>query len=331
MGMKELWRRRAAAAAAAVLALSMVLAGCGDKKGAADVSESPKATVQPSAAAAASPSAKQTQYPLTIKDSTGTDITFEKAPERIVTLAPSETESVYAAGGGAKIVAVDKWSDYPEDAKSKPRIGDMTTNAEAVLASTPDIVFASGSSNKKAVEALRKLNVKVFASDPTTIEQAIARVELFGQILNTQEQAKKAVDEMRADVKKVTDAVKNAPKKRVYLEFNPGWTVGDGEYMNEIVGLAGGINIAATKKGWYKIDPEDIIKSNPEVIVYTKDEAGMGSILDEMNKRPGWEAIDAMKNKKTYAVESNLVSRVGPRVTKGLVEVAKAIHPDLVR
>lgn len=331
MSMKKKWPKGAAAAAAVVLALSTVLAGCGSKEeGAAEASGAAKVSAQPSAPSA-SQGAKQTQYPLTIKDSTGMDITFEKAPERIVTLAPSETESVYAAGGGAKIVAVDKWSDYPEEAKSKSKIGDLATNVEAVVAANPDIVFAAGSMSKKAVEALRGLNVKVFASDPTTIEQAIVRVETFGQILNTQEQAKKAADEMRADVKKVTDAVKDAPKKRVYLEFSPGWTVGGGEFMNEIVTMSGGINIAAAKKGWYEIDPEAIIKANPEVIIYTKDEAGMGSILDVINKRPGWEAIDAMKGKKLYAVDSNLVSRVGPRVTKGLVEVAKAIHPELVK
>jgi iron complex transport system substrate-binding protein len=328
MSMMKVWSKRTAGAA--VLALSIVLAGCGEKEGASGASEAAKASLQPSATAAAQTS-KQTQYPITIKDSTGVEITFEKAPERIVTLAPSETESVYAAGGGAKIVGVDKWSDFPEEAKSKPKIGDLTTNIEAVVAAKPDIVFAAGSMSKKAVEALRGLNVKVFSSDPLTIEQAIVRIETFGTILNTQEQAKKAADEMRADLKKVTDAVKNAPKKRVYLEFSPGWTVGDGEFMNEIVTLSSGINIAAGKKGWYEIDPEAIIKGNPEVIIYAKDTNGMGSILDIINKRPGWSAIDAMKNKKHYEVDSNLFTRVGPRVTKGLVEVAKAIHPELVK
>lgn len=327
----KMWRKNAGVAAAAVLALSVALAGCGSKD---ETSASPSGAAQATAQAsapAASQAAKQTVYPLKLKDATGTEITFEKAPEKIVTIAPSETESIYAAGGGAKITAVDKWSDYPPEAKTKAQIGDMNTNVEAVLAQSPDVVFAAASVNKKAVEALRAVNVKVFASDPKTIQEAIDRVELFGQILNTAEQAKKSADEMRADLKKVTDAVKNAPKKRVYLEFSPGWTVGSGEFMNEIVTLSGGINIAADKAGWYKIDPEAIIKANPEVIVYAKGEAGMGSILEEINKRPGWEAIDAMKNKKQYAVDSNLVSRVGPRVTKGLVEVAKAIHPDLIK
>ncbi|WP_438446568.1 ABC transporter substrate-binding protein [Gorillibacterium sp. sgz5001074] len=335
----NMWRKKAAVTAAAALTLSLALAGCGGKDtNSASPSAAATATVQPAATAAvqatppaATQAASKTVYPLKLKDATGVEITFDKAPEKIVTLAPSETESVYAAGAGAKIVAVDKWSDYPAEAKSKAQIGDLNSNMEAVVAAGSDVVFASAGVNKKAVEALRALNVKVFASDPKTLQQAIDRVELFGQILNTQAEAKKAADEMRADLKKVTDAVKNAPKKRVYIEFSPGWTVGSGEFMDEIVTLAGGINIGADKKGWYKIDPEAIIKANPEVIVYAKGEAGMGSILEEINKRPGWDAIDAMKNKKQYAVDSNLVSRVGPRVTKGLIEVAKAIHPDEVK
>lgn len=309
----------------AILALSIALAGCGSRSGGAPSSE---ASPQASAPAASTSSSANTVYPLKLKDATGTEVTFEKAPEKIVTLAPSETESVYAAGGGSRVVGVDKFSDYPEEAKSKPKLGDMNTNVEAVVAANPDVVFAAAGMNKKAVDALRALNVKVFASDPKTIQDTIDRVELFGQILNTRDEAKKTADRMREDVKHVTEAVKNAPKKRVYLEFSPGWTVGSGEFMDEIVTLAGGINIGAEKKGWYKIDPEAIIKANPEVMIYTKDEAGMGSILDEINKRPGWEAIDAMKNKRLYAVDSNLVSRAGPRVTQGLVEAAKAIHPE---
>lgn len=327
----NMWRKNAAVTAAAVLALTVALAGCGGKEqNSASPSENAQATVQASAPAATQ-AAKQTAYPLKLKDATGTEVTFEKAPEKIVTLAPSETESVFAAGGGAKVVGVDKWSDYPEEAKTKPKIGDMDTNIEAVVAAGPDVVFAGASINQKAVEALRALNVKVFASEPKTIQEAIDRIELMGRIMNTPEQAKKAADEMRADLKKVTDAVKNAPKKRVYLEFSPGWTVGSGEFMSEMVALSGGVNIAADKPGWYKIDPEAIIKANPEVILYAKGAAGMGSILDEINKRPGWNAIDAMKNKKHYAVEDNLVVRVGPRITKGLLEVAKAIHPELIQ
>lgn len=333
MGIKKVWGKSASVTAAALLALSLALAGCGSKSD-NEVKQPAVATVQPSAPAASSAAHEghvKTTYPLKLKDATGTDITFEKAPERIVTLVPSETETVFALGAGGKVVGVDKWSDYPEEAKSKPQVGDMNTNIEAVVAAKPDVVFASSTMNSKAIEALRGLGIKVYASNPKTIAEAIERVELFGQILDLHEQGTKAADEMRADLKKVTDAVKDAPKKRVYLEFNIGWTVGDGEFLSEMVALSGGTNVAAGKPSWYEIDPEMIIKANPEVVIYSKGEAGMESILDAIKGRPGFDKIDALKNNKLYGIDGNLTSRVGPRVTKGLVEIAKAIHPELIK
>jgi iron complex transport system substrate-binding protein len=337
MGIKKVWGKSASVTAAAILALSLALAGCGSKSSDNEVKQPAVATVQPSAPAASNGAHEghtdhvKTTYPLKLKDATGTEVTFEKAPERIVTLVPSETETVFALGAGDKVVGVDKWSDYPEEAKSKPQVGDMNTNIEAVAAAKPDVVFASSSMNKKAIEALRGLGIKVYASNPKTIAEAIERVELFGQILDMHEQGMKTADEMRADLKKVTDAVKDAPKKRVYLEFNIGWTVGDGEFLSEMVELSGGTNVAAGKPSWYEIDPETIIKANPEVVIYSKGEAGMESILDAIKGRPGFDKIDALKNNKLYGIDGNLTSRVGPRVTKGLVEIAKAIHPELIK
>lgn len=335
--MLNIWKKATAPTLAALLALTLALSGCGGKD--SKSSEPVQPTVQAGTAAATqapagsqTPAAKaaQTVYPLTVKDDTGTEVVFDKAPEKIVTLVPSETETVFALGVGSKVVGVDKWSDYPEEAKKKPQVGDKNTNIEAVLAAAPDVVFASASMNKKAVEELRKLNIKVFASNPKTIEKTIERVELVGQILNAQEQGKKVADEMRADVKKVTDAVKNAPKKRVYLEFSPGWTVGDGEFLSEMVELSGGVNVGAGKKGWYEIDPEAIIKADPQVIIYSTG-AGMEAMADTIKQRAGFSGIDALKNNQLFGVDGNLTNRVGPRVTKGLVEIAKAVHPDLVK
>ena len=327
------FKKTAGWAMALVLALSLALTGCGGKDN-AEGSASPTAAATVTPATAASPSAgaaasQQTVYPLKVTDSTNTEVVFEKAPERIVTLVPSETESLFAVGAGDRIVGVDKWSDYPADAKKKTQVGDLTTNVESVLALNPDVVFASSSLNKKPVEALRNLGVKVFAINPKSMEQAIERVELYGKIMNMQGQSKKVADSMRSDIQKVKDLVKDAPKKRVYMEFNPGWTVGDGEFLSEMVELSGGINVGAGKKGWYEIDPEAIVKANPEVIIYSVGE-GMGNLPETIKSRAGFSTTDALKNNKMYGIDTNLTNRSGPRLTQGLMEIAKAIHPDVV-
>ncbi|WNQ10235.1 ABC transporter substrate-binding protein [Paenibacillus aurantius] len=329
------FKRMGTGALGLVLAASLAACGSG-KEGTGAATSSTQPTAQSSASPgasspAASPKTGQTAYPLTIKDATGTDVVFEKAPERVTTLVPSETEIVFAIGAGDKIAGVDKFSDYPAEAKSKPQIGDMNANLEALLATKPDLVLASASMNKKTVDQLRELKIKVFASDPKTVDEVMDKITTVGKIMNMADGAKKVTDKMREEKQKVTDAVKNAPKKKVYMEFSPGWTVGKGEFMDELVSLAGGDNVAHEQAGWNKIDPEKIIKSNPEVILYAKGESGMSSILDEIKKRPGFEAIDAMKNNKVYAIDSNKVARVGPRLTEALTDMAKAIHPDLVK
>lgn len=326
------FRKSAGWAMALVLAVSLALAGCGGKDNAAE-SPSPTAAATaaaPSPAASATASAAQTVYPLKVTDATGTEVVFEKPPERIVTLVPSETESLFAVGAGDRIIGVDKWSDYPEDAKKKTVIGDLTTNLESVVALNPDVVFASSSLNKKPVEALRNLGVKVFAINPKSMTEAIERVELYGKIMNMQGQSKKVADAMRSDIQKVKDLVKDAPKKRVYMEFNPGWTVGDGEFLSEMVELSGGINVGAGKKGWYEIDPEAIVKANPEVIIYSVG-TGMGTLPDTIKSRAGFSTTDALKNNRMYGIDTNLTNRSGPRLTQGLLEIAKAVHPDLVK
>jgi iron complex transport system substrate-binding protein len=289
----------------------------------------PKAS--PKATPAAVKASKQTKYPLKIKDSTGTELTFDKAPLRVTTIAASETEAVFAIGAGDKVFGVDKYSNYPEAATKKPQVGDMNTNLEALLATKPDVVFANTSLQKNTIDKLRELGIKVFASDPSTIDQVITKIENVGLIMNQQENAQKVTNTMRAERKMVVDALKNATKKKVYLEFDPGWTVGDGEFLSELIALSGGINVASGTKSWFKIDPEAIIKANPDVILYSDISYGEESNYNIIVKRSGWDQIAAIKNKKVIALKTDPLVRVGPRITKGLIDMAKAVHPDLVK
>jgi len=334
---QRLWGKLGAWLIMAVLAIGLV--GCGAAKN--NEGSSPSASqASPGASQEASPSASgspeqsaqaQTTYPLILTDSTGTEVVFEQAPERVVTIAPSETEVMFAIGAGSKVVGVDQYSDYPEEAKSIDKVGDMNTNTEALLALKPDIVFAHSGMQAKVIEELRKLNVKVFASDPKNLEQVIEKIETVGSIMNVQESAAQVTGTMKDEMKQVTDALQGVAPKKVYMEFSPGWTVGSGEYMDEILTLAGGDNVSKEQSGWFEVDPEKVIKENPEVIIYAKNDAYELGILQAIQERPGFEQIDAVKNDRLFAVDDNSISRVGPRLTKVLYDMAKAIHPDKVK
>lgn len=277
------------------------------------------------------PSEEAAAYPITVKDDTGTEVTFEQAPTKVVTLLPSETEAIYAIGSGEQVVGVDEYSNYPEEAASKPKVGDMTTNIEAVTALNPDLVLASSSMNTEAITKLRELNITVFASDPLTYDAVIAKIETLGKIMNKTTEAAAVADNMRAVKQQVTDAVKDAEKKKVYLEFSPGWTVGTGTFLDELLTLAGGQNIASAKQGWFEVSAEEVVTQNPQYIIYPDLKEDPNPIVVGIESRPGWDVIDAVKNKQMFAVTEDPFVRVGPRLADGLLELAKVLHPDLVK
>lgn len=314
-------------------AMLVIMAACGSNKGNTNegANTGTANTAAPSEQPSNSPAAAETVYPLKVTDATGTELSFEKAPTKVVSIAPSETEVIYAIGAGDEVVGVDTNSNYPEEAKSKSQVGDMNTNIEAVVALNPDLVLASSSMNVDAIEQLRKLNIPVLATDPLTYDETIAKIETIGKIMNKNDEAAGVAEHMRTVKQQVTDAVKDAPKKLVYLEFSPGWTVGSGTFLDELLTIAGGTNASAAQAGWYEVSAEEIVKQNPAIILYPDLEVDPNPIVSALNSRPGWDAIDAVKNKQMFAIGNDESSRVGPRLADSLLEIAKVLHPDLIK
>lgn len=315
-------------------AMLVIMAACGANNG--NTNEGANTGTANTAAPSEQPSnspaaAEETVYPVKVTDATGTELTFEKAPAKVVSIAPSETEVIYAIGAGDEVVGVDSNSNYPEEATSKAQVGDMNTNIEAVVALNPDLVLASSSMNVDAIEQLRKLNITVLATDPLTYDETIAKIETIGKIMNKNSEAAGVAEHMRTVKQQVTDAVKDAPKKLVYLEFSPGWTVGSGTFLDELLTIAGGTNASAAQAGWYEVSAEEIVKQNPAIILYPDLGVDPNPIVSALNSRPGWDAIDAVKNKQMFAIGNDESSRVGPRLADSLLEIAKVLHPDIVK
>jgi iron complex transport system substrate-binding protein len=328
------WGGRSAWAVMLVV-LMLALAACSGNNGnggdATPTSSAQPQTEATSPSASEEPKSEETAYPLTIVDDTGTELVFEKAPSAVVSIAPSETETIFAIGGGELVVGVDSNSNYPEEATKLSQVGDYVTNIEAVVALNPDLVIASSTMNADAVTKLRELDIPVYAKDPKTYEQVIAKVEELGTILNRSADAAAAAGNMRDTLELVTTAVKDADKKKVYLEMSPGWTVGSGEFLNEMITLAGGENIAASQPGWFEVNVEEVITQNPQYIIYPDMGEDTSLLVDGIMARPGWSEIDAVKNGNLIAVANDPLVRVGPRLADSLLELAKAIHPELVK
>ncbi|KRF03341.1 ABC transporter substrate-binding protein [Paenibacillus sp. Soil766] len=281
--------------------------------------------------------AKRTLYPLTETDATGKKITFVKAPEKIVSTSPSETEILFALGLADRIVGVSKSDNFPKEVESKAKIGSTTTpNAEAIVATGADLVVTGISIKDTALENLRTLGLNVICSDPKNLNDVLNEILFLGRITDKQKEAEALVAQMKADIKKVTDVaatIKLEKKKKVYIEFSPGWTVGSGEFMNELITLSGGLNIASDVKGWIQIDEEKIIKDNPDVIIYTLDKVDKeGKKLEDLiHGRTGWRDITAIKTEQVIGLNGDVLSRPGPRITQALLGIANAIYPDLYK
>ncbi|MDN4084821.1 ABC transporter substrate-binding protein [Paenibacillus polymyxa] len=320
------------------LILAVVLSSCGANGKNVENKEGQASSQQPGQTVTAQEPPGKTVYPLTVKDATGQEFTFKKAPDKIVSVSPAETEALFAIGLDKEIVGVSDYSDYPEAATKKPKVGGiMKPNEEAIIAANPDVVFAGISLSEQATTKLRDMGIMIFKTEPKTVEDVIANIELYGKITDHQKEARAVTDKMRADVAEVKEGVKNigkGQKLRIYVEFSPGWTVGKGEFMDELITLAGGENVGATQKGWYQISEENIIAANPDVILYSKsvkdDKTGQ-SLGDIIKARSGWDQISAVRNNRVFAVDDNLISRPGPRVTEGLKEVAKGVYPEIFK
>lgn len=270
---------------------------------------------------------------LVIKDSEGTEVTIGKKPERIISLAPSNTEILYALGLGDKIVGVTNYDDYPEEVKSKEKIGDLSVNIEKVVSLQPDLILAN-SLNGDAVEKLRNLGMTVLVTNASSIQDVYTVIEMIGKATGASEQAANLIASMKKDVEEIKQLVKDIPqdkKPKVYVEINNKlFTTGKGTFMHEIIELAGGVNIAADLEGWKQLSEEEIILRNPDIILNTYGYMNY-NVAQSIKDRAKWQNINAIKNNKVFDVDSNKMSRPGPRVTEGLKEVAKILHPELFK
>lgn len=271
--------------------------------------------------------AHATAYPLTLTDDLGRKVTLGAEPMRIVSMLPSNTETICAIGGCAKLVGVDQYSDFPAQVTKLPKVGDLyTPNIEAVVALKPDIVLVSKYGD--LAQPLTNAGLTVLAVNPETYEDVFSKTQLLGKIINREAQAKALVIQMRREIAKVEILTKNAVKKpTAYYEIDPTpYTVGPNSFIGVLLTKAGAVNIIPAALGDFpKISPELVVKSAPQFI--------FGVDLAAAKARPGWNTIPAVKSGRVLKDDAlvNILSRPGPRLPQALLGLAKLVHPELFR
>ena len=280
---------------------------------------------------------KQEFSPGTYIDDTGREVSIDKVPQRIVSHVPSITETLFALGLGDRVVGVSDYCDYPEEAKLKPSVGAYyNPNIETIVAQAPDLVLTDGEGlTEDIIPQLENLGITCVVINPKSIDGILKDIELLGKITGMEKEARVLVSEMSSRFAQVASQAQGAPKVRVFYVFdatdlNNPWTAGPGSFVDALITMAGGENIAAQAQGaWVQLSIEQLVSSDPEVILI---DASMGTAVvlkEELMAHPAWQGITAVKQDRIYTIDGDLVNRSGPRIIQGLEEIAKAIHPEL--
>jgi iron complex transport system substrate-binding protein len=273
--------------------------------------------------------------PLEIEDARGKVLTLSHPPQRIISLSPAITETLFALGLDRQIVGVTNLCDYPAKAKKKMEVGSyLRPNLEKIIALQPDLVLST-THTSLATERLEKLGVPVFVINPKTLQASMDSILSVGEVTGKAKEAAEIVARLNQRIESVTDRLrylKEEGRPSVFWQIgsNPLVTVGPGTLGHDLIVLAGGRNIVGNALTEYpRYSLEAILYKNPEVIIIVGMVEGDYSV-GEIQRWNKWKDLSAVKNKRVYRIDSNLVTRRGsPRVVDGLEEVVHILHPEL--
>ena len=267
-------------------------------------------------------------FPLRVVDALGRRVTLPAPPRRIVSVAPSLTEILFALGLDTRIVGVSSADDYPEaKVAAKPKVGGVVLDVERILSLRPDLVVGVASLQRGQLERLIAMKLPVMAVDAATLPGLYAQIELIGRLTGAPGAAGKLLAAMRTKEQVVATAVAGRPRRQVYVELwgEPLMTAGAGTFISDLITRGGGVNVFADVSGWPQVSEEAVIRRNPEVIVVTYPQ-GRRALT-----RRGWEQVAAVRAGRVGEVHASLISRPGPRIVDGLRALAAIIHPEVFR
>lgn len=267
----------------------------------------------------------QTGFPRRVTDFRGKTLNLKSPPRRIVSLTPGTTEVLFAIGAGGQVVGVTSYCDYPPEAKRLPKVGDMRVNVEAVVALRPDLVVADGVLNRRFIPALERLKLPLLVIAPKAWLDVARVIRLLGKATGHDRQAEPLAQRFHQAEREARSHTASATKPGVLFALNveplPMWVAGRNLFVDDMIRLAGGRNVAADGgTDYYPLSAEALLMRNPDILIATVPE----DRLSPLYEHPVLKRLRAVQNGWVYSVDSNLFVRPTPRLLKGL-ELLKAI------
>lgn len=262
-----------------------------------------------------------------ITDELGRSVQVPADPQRIVSLAPSITEILFALGAGSRVAGVTSYCDYPAEAKHKPPVGDtLKPNVERIVALNADLVIISTASQVEAsFRKLEELGIPVYVTNPRSIDGVVESIDKIGELIDARERAHQLTDELRRRIANVQKRVSEAPRPSVLvvLGLEPLITTGAGSFITDLIDRAGARSISADENADYpQYSIETVIARQPEVILL---QAGGSDLTERLRQTP------AARSNRVYHIDDDLLLRPGPRIIDGLEQLAAKFHPELIQ
>lgn len=287
------------------------------------------------------------RYPLQVVDTCGRLVVVPKKPERIVSLAPSTTELLFAVGAGNLVVGVDEFSNYPPEVVELVKSGRVKVvggfanpNVELVASLNPDLVVGVSGVQAKFLEALSKRGIPTLCLDAESVEDVVKAAGLLGLVLGKQEEAAKVAVGIKEGLANVSSFVSEAasaerPKVLFVVWVEPIFAAGGASWVSSLVEVAGGVNaLAELNASWPMLSWEAVLKANPDVIVLAEGAGGLKSAEEAVKwllSQPGAANVSAVAKGRVYMVRGELndaFSRPSPRVVLAAWALAYILHPE---
>lgn len=283
------------------------------------------------------PATEPTAAPITLTDGLDRQVNLPAPAERIVSMAPSNTEILFAIGAGDQVIGRDDFTNYPEAALELPSVGGSMNeyNLEQIVSLQPDLVLASELNTPEQVHALEELGLTVFyLGNPTDFDGLYANLRTVATLTGRATEAEDLIASLQARVAAVEEKVAKATSQPVVFYELDGsdpskpWTAGPGTFIDMLIGMAGGQNAAANLGSpWGQISQEELLVQNPDIILLG--DAAYGVTPEQVAGRAGWEAIRAVQEGRILPFNDDTVSRPTPRLVDALEELVRVLHPEL--
>jgi len=318
-----------------LIVLAVGACSSGGAASSAPASAAPSPTAAPASVAPASPSVAPSASAAgfaTVTDDEGTVVPIPSEPQRIVSLTPAVTETLFAIGAGPRVIATTDFDDYPPEAVALPDVATyQSVDVEKIVGMNADLVIAGGNffNDPAAIAQLRDLGVPVVVVYAPDTAGVLKDIELIGTATGLEPAAKDLTASMRAGFDQVAAATASLPKPRVFYEIDATsdiYTAADDSFVAEMIALAGGEPITTGSTTDFAIPLEKLITADPEVIILG--DGAYGVTADAVAARPGWDVMTAVKDGQIRPANDLIITRPGPRLVDGLRELTLAIHPD---